>query len=189
VVGELVGFLPPALTGAALAAAGAPDAWLVVGLTLAGLLEGAALGAAQARVLGGVAPSLRGRDWVLATAAAAAFAWFVGMGGAALLGATGAPALLVVALVPAWAAALLAMGLAQWWVLRRTVPRSGRWVPVTAAAWSAGVMVPVAALSSVPNGWPIAAHVVAGVAGAVAMGLVVGLVTGRTLERLLSPGE
>ena len=99
VVGELVGFVAPAVTGATLATVGAPDALLVIGLTLAGLVEGAAVGTAQARVLAGYAPAVDRRDWVLATVLAAGFAWFVGMGGGALMGTTAvAPAVLLVLL-------------------------------------------------------------------------------------------
>ena len=186
VVGEMVGFVPPAICGATLAAIGVPDVVLVVGLTLAGLLEGLAIGIAQARVLGRHAPDVDGRDWVVATTAAAGFAWFVGMGGGALMGASVAPPILVAALlIPAWCAALLSMGYAQWRVLRRTVPRSGRWVWVTAGAWLLGVMIPTAALSTAPNSWPGWVHAGIGVLAAMAMGLTVGSLTGRTLERLL----
>jgi hypothetical protein len=185
VVGELVGFVPAAVTGATLAAAGASDLWLVAGLTVAGTIEGVVIGIAQALVLARFAPSVDGRAWILATAVAAGFAWFVGMGGAAVLGSGAAPGVLLVALVPAWSVALVGMGFLQWRVLRRTVPRSGRWVPVTTGAWLVGVLIPAVVLSVVPNGWPPAAHAVAGVIGALAMGLTVGLLTGRTLARLL----
>jgi hypothetical protein len=186
-LGELVGFVPPALTGAALAVAGASDAVLVAGLTVAGALEGAAIGAAQALVLRRHEAPVDGRRWTAATAAAAAFAWLVGMGGGALLGAGVAPtAVLLAVLVPLWMAALLGMGAAQWLVMRRRLPRSARWIPVTAGAWLVGVLIPVTALSVVPNGWPPAAHVAVGIAAAVAMGVTVGLLTGRTLARLLA---
>ena len=106
-LGELVGFIPPAVTGATLAAVGASDGVLVVGLTIAGLLEGAAIGGTQVHVLRHHAPLVNRRNWVVATVAAAGFAWFVGMGGGALMGAdVVAPALLVIILVPAWTAAL-----------------------------------------------------------------------------------
>jgi hypothetical protein len=187
VAGELVGFVPPALTGAALAAVGVADVVLVAGLVLAGLLEGATIGVAQSLVLARYAPAVDRRDWVVATAAAACFAWFVGMAGGAVISAGIAPAGLVAALlVPAWAAALLAMGYAQWRVLRRTVAGSGRWVWVTSGAWALGVMVPVVALSLTPNGWPPWAHVVVGVLAAAAMGAVVGALTGPTLQRLVA---
>jgi hypothetical protein len=187
VVGELLGFVPPAATGATLAGVGAPDVALVVGLTVAGALEGAILGVFQARVLDRFVASLDGRAWVLATAAAASFAWLVGMGGGALMGSEVAPAgVLAIVLVPAWAAGLLAMGWAQWLVLRQVVPRSSRWVWVTASAWLLGVMIPVVALSVVPNGWPMGVHAVVGVVAAVAMGATVGAITGRTLGGLVA---
>ncbi|HEV2089093.1 MAG TPA: hypothetical protein VGR21_12345, partial [Cryptosporangiaceae bacterium] len=94
-----------------------------------------------------------------------------------------APAVL---LVPAWAAALLSMGYGQWVVLRRAVPQSSRWVAVTGGTWLLGVMIPITALSVVPNDWPPLAFFVVGVASAVAMGLTVGAVTGGALERLLA---
>ncbi|HET6951669.1 MAG TPA: hypothetical protein VFI47_14905 [Acidimicrobiales bacterium] len=187
VAGELVGFVPPAVTGAVLAAAGAPDAVLVPALTLAGLCEGAVLGAAQARVLGRYAPGVDRRAWVVATAAAAGWAWLAGMGGSAVM-AAGAPLPVLVLVVPAWMSGLLAMGWAQWRVLRLTLPRSGRWIWVTAGAWLVGVAIPVATLSAVPAGWPAAAGAASGVAAAVAMGLTVGAITGRTLGRLLATG-
>ena len=186
VIGELVGFIPPAVTGATLASLGAPDVVLVVGLSLAGILEGATIGVAQARVLARYAPDIDGRDWVVATAAAGGFAWFVGMGGGALMSADAAPpALIAVVLVPAWGAALVAMGYAQWRVLQRTIPISGRWIRVTAGAWLLGVTIPVVALSSAPNDWPGWVHACIGVLAAIAMGLTVGVLTGRTLEQLV----
>lgn len=187
VLGELAGFLPPAASGAALAAAGASDIVLVAALTVAGACEGAAVGGAQAWVLRRHAAPIRLRAWVAATAAAAAFAWAVGMGGAALLGAGIAPtAVLVAVLVPAWIAALLAMGGAQWLVMRRGVPGSGRWVWVTSGAWLVGVALPITALSVAPGSWPPAAHALVGLIAAVAMGLTVGVLTGRTMQQLLA---
>lgn len=189
-VGELVGFVPPAITGATLATIGVPDPVLVVGLTIAGVFEGGALGVAQSWVLARHAPALNGRAWVVATTTAASFAWFVGMGGGALMGSDIAPAgLLFTVLVPAWVAALLSMGYLQWRVLRLAVPRSGRWIWVTSGAWLLGVMIPVVALSLAPNDRPGWAHAIIGVLAAMAMGATVGALTGRTLERLVSVSE
>ncbi len=186
IVGELVGFVPPAVTGATLVWLGATDLMLVIGLTIAGLMEGLAIGVAQAGVLRRRLPALHPEDWVSPTVIAAGFAWFVGMGGSALVGWDRFPTALAVALlVPGAVLALLSMGYLQWRVLRRFVPDSFRWVPVTAAAWMIGVAVPVVALSVIPNQWPLAVHIVVAVLAAVGMGLVVGLITGRTLVRLL----
>jgi hypothetical protein len=184
VIGELVGFSAPAATGAALAAVEAPDAVLVVGLTGAGLVEGVVLGFAQSRVLAVDAPALDGRSWVVATAIAAGFAWLVGMSGGALMGHAPSPRLLAV-LVPAWIAAFLSIGFAQWWVMRRTIPHASRWVWVNAGAWLVGVTIPVVTLSIVPNGWPAVALGAVGLAAAVAMGATVGPLTEVELGRLL----
>jgi hypothetical protein len=186
VIGELVGFVAPAVGGATLATRGAPDYVMIPALTVAGMIEGLALGVTQRQVLARYAPEVDGRAWVLATVGAAGFAWFVGMAGGALMGADIEPRwLLVVLLVPAWIAALLAMGWAQWRVLRGAIPNSRRWVTVTAGAWSLGVSIPVVALSTTPNSWPPMFFIVVGVIAAVLMGLTVGTITGRTLARLL----
>lgn len=187
VLGELIGFVPPAVVGVVLAGFGVVDSVLVLGLTLAGLGEGAVLGWAQSRVLRDEAPSVDGFDWTIATALAAAFAWFVGMVGGALLGADDPPGTLVVgALVPLGCLAVASIGWAQWIVLRRAVQRSAIWIPVNAGAWLLGVAIPVTALSVVPASWSGAAHVTVAIAAAVAMGAVVGAITGRTLEQLLA---
>ncbi len=187
VLGELVGFVPPALTGAALASAGAHDAVLTAGLVAAGSLEGAVLGIAQAHVLGRYLPGLSRGRWTLATAVGAAVAWLAGMGGSAAIQAFGQAALVIVA--PGMVVGLTAMGTLQWLVLRRRLVGSARWIAVTSLAWLVGVMIPVAALSLVPNDWPAVVHVVVGVVAAVAMGATVGLLTGTTLQRLLAEGR
>jgi len=183
-LGELVGFIPPAVVGAWLGSTGAGDAALIAGLTLAGAGEGAAIGSAQAYVLRHHGSGIPRGSWIAATATGAAVAWFVGMGGAAVMGA-GAPTGVLILLVPALIAGLCAMGFLQWLVMRPTVPRSGRWVAVSAAAWLVGVLIPVVAISSAPDGWPMAAHVVIAVISAVLMGLAVGAMTGATMSRLL----
>lgn len=186
VVGELIGFVPPALTGAALAANDAGDVAMTISLTAAGLLEGLAIGVAQRHVLQRHAPAIDGGRWVLATTAGAGLAWLVGMGGSAALQQRPAPlAVLIAVLVPLWVVGLLAMGAGQWLVMRPQVPHSSRWVWVSAGAWLVGVAIPVVVLSLLPNAWPLWSHVVGGVVAAVAMGVTVGLLTGRTLQALL----
>ncbi|MGB7861464.1 MAG: hypothetical protein WBM90_13285 [Acidimicrobiia bacterium] len=181
VLGELVGFIPPALTGALLVWLDSPEAVLVTGLVVAGVAEGAILGEAQSRVMRVGLPAVTG--WATATAIAAGIAWLAGMGGSALIQAVGNAALWLV--VPAAGVGLLAMGLFQWWRLRPVVNNAVSWIPATTAAWLAGVMIPVAALSIVPNSWHLAAHVVVGVAAAVAMGAVVGAVTAIPFKRFV----
>lgn len=178
-VGELFGFVPPAATGAVLVALDASSPVLVVALVVAGIAEGAILGASQARVVARLFPDVTG--WTFATAAGAGIAWLAGMGGSALVGRFG-PSLLV-AIAPVWIVGLLAMGVLQWRRLRIVVAGTQDWVWWSAGAWSVGVMLPVAALSAVPNGWPVAVHVVVGVVAAIAMGAIVGLITAHPLMR------
>lgn len=185
-IGEVLGFVAPAVAGVALATAQVADGWMVLGLTLAGMVEGLAIGTFGARVLGRHLPGFDRRGWITATTLAAGFAWFVGMGGSALLRTVDAPVpVLFMLIVPAWVAGLLSMGWAQWLVMRRVVRRSSRWIWVSAGAWLVGVAIPVVALSLAPNGWSPAAHVAVGVLAATAMGATVAALTGRTLRRLV----
>lgn len=178
-MGELVGFIPPAIAGALLITLDAPEIFLVIGLVVAGLGEGLTLGLAQSTVLRDALPNVSG--WVVATTLAAGAAWLAGMGGSALVQAVGPLALLVAG--PGWILGLASMGYLQWRRLRHSVDGAARWIPVTTLAWLVGVAIPVVALSVVPTEWPIGAHVVVGVAAAVAMGATVGALTGSTLAQ------
>ena len=104
IVGELVGFIPPALTGALLVSLGVAEPVLVLGLVIAGVGEGAVLGSIQQQALRPVVPV---DGWASATAIGAGLAWLAGMGGSSLVGAIGPVALIGVA--PAWVVGLLAM--------------------------------------------------------------------------------
>ncbi len=185
-IAELVGFLPPAVVGTLLGTAQASDAWMVIGLTAAGALEGLALGVAGAWVLARHLPDLDARRWVLGTTLGAAWAWFVGMGGSAAVGRADSPGLVALSLIPLWCSGLLAMGWAQWRVLREVTSGAGRWIWVSAGAWLLGVSIPVAALSAVPEGTSIPVHVAVGSLAALAMGATVGLLTGTTLRTLVA---
>lgn len=186
--GELLGFAIPALTGALTTAAGLPEAvvWLVT--VPAGLGEGAVLGFAQWWVLRRYLPSLSGRAWVLATALAAGLAWIIGvtlstLGSSARL----SPAIVIALAVVLGIIFLLTMGGAQWWVLRRHLARAGWWIAANAIAWPVGVLVPVIALSLVPDGTPLGWIAVTGIVSGILMGVVVGAITGVALVMLLRP--
>lgn len=180
-IGEFWGFAPPALTGATLVALGASDVTLIVGLTLAGIVEGVVLGRFQAAVLKEWIPTVG--DWTLITAVSAGVAWFVGMAGSQLIQSIGAVGLVLA--VPGWVVGLCAMGLFQARELRMAVGRSAAWFPICTLAWSIGVTIPVLGLSIIPNGWPLAVHVVVAIAAAVAMGATVGAITARPLVTLV----
>lgn len=180
VVGELGGFIPPAVTGAVLVWLDAPELLLVVGLIIAGTAEGVVLGLAQSRVISRILPDVSG--WTKATATAAGIAWLAGMAGSSLVQAAG-PIGLVIA-VPGWTVGLLSMGFLQARRLAVVVDDAGRWVPVTTVAWLVGVSLPVTVLSFIPNGWPLVVHVVGAIAAAVAMGATVGAASAGTLFRI-----
>jgi hypothetical protein len=185
-LGELVGFVPPAVAGAVAYRAGAPDWAMLPILAVAGSLEGAALGYAQSTVLDDELPSVSRRGWVVATAGAATGAWAIGMLPSALGSFTEEHPVAVGAVMVVLAPALLmSIGFAQWLVLRRTEPESGSWVPANAIAWLAGLPAVFVTMAVVPNGAPIAVRAVAGVAGAVVMGAVAASITGVALLRLV----
>src|SRR5215217_6275061 len=76
---EAVGFTVPAAVGVAVTAASWEPVVSLLAMVLAGSVEGAALGAAQADCLyrWGVLPARR--RWVAATSVGAAVAWSIGM--------------------------------------------------------------------------------------------------------------
>jgi hypothetical protein len=133
--GEFLGFAVPAVVGAANAPAAA--------LVLAGVVEGAVLGWAQAHVLRRAIPGLPVRQWIAATALAAGFAWMVAVTATAngeRLRTWPGPVLLPIATL-AGMAILLSIGTAQWTVLRHHVRNANRWIWATAFAWTAALLV------------------------------------------------
>lgn len=140
-LGEFVGFCIPALAGALVR--NSPAAVVVPTLVAAGAVEGTVLGWSQVRVLCGPLPALRGRLWVAGTAGAASLAWLIGMLPSTFSGSWSRwPAAVVIALGAVLGTTVLcSIGVAQWLQLRRLVPRAGRWIAATAAAWCAGLAV------------------------------------------------
>lgn len=66
------------------------------------------------------------------------------------------------------------------------MPRAGRWVALTAAAWTAGLAVFMAIATPLwHEGQPVALVVLIGVAAGLAMALTVATVTGAGLVRLV----
>ncbi|HEX6343256.1 hypothetical protein [Umezawaea sp.] len=176
--GEFVGFVLPAVAGAV-----AP--WPAV-LVLAGVVEGAVLGWAQARVLPRVLPGLPGLQWIATTAAAAGFAWTVAMMATAngeRLASLPAVVLLPVAAVLGMAV-LLSIGTAQWLVLRYHVQNAHRWVWATGVAW--GMALLVFLVVTIPLWQPgLALRVLIGVLGGLLMAATMALITGTALARLV----
>jgi hypothetical protein len=161
------------------------------------LIEGVVVGVAQGRELRRVLPGFSVRAWVFATALGAGVAWTLGMIPSTLMAFTQPaatdtpppeePPFGIILLLAAGMGLVLGpiLGLPQWRVLRRFVPRAGWWVPANAAAWAVGMAVIFAGIQLIPDAapWPVAAAAV-GVACLLA-GLSVGAIHGLVLVRLL----
>lgn len=179
--GEFAGFLAPALAGALASSSGL--------FVLAGVIEGAVLGTAQAVVLRRVVHGLRARNWIGATALAAGFAWAVAMlavHNGDRLNSLPLAVLLPIAAVSG-ASVLLSLGIAQWFVLRGHVVDAHLWVWANALAWSAGLLVFAAVTTPLwqPGQSPALVALI-GALGGLLMAATMAAVTGIALTRLLS---
>lgn len=177
--GEFAGFLAPALAGALTSS---PQL-----LVLAGVIEGAVLGAAQAVVLRRVDRTMNSRRWIGATALAAGFAWAVAM--FAVSNGERLNTLPVAAVLPIAAVAgtgvLLSMGTAQWFVLRHHLPHAHLWIWANALAWGAGLLVFTAVATPLwQPGQPAELIALIGALGGLAMAATMAAVTGSALTRL-----
>jgi hypothetical protein len=191
-VGELIGFGGIPVCGGAMAF------WLTSGLVgssrslilyavavAGGLGEGAVLAWFQLRVLRDHIPSLNARHWVLATAAAASFAWACGMLAPTLDDIVGISGMIQIGIwIPASLLILLSIGAAQAWVLRDVVDNPLSWVVANSLGWLAGLPWTFVLPALLPESAPIALWVSTFVIAGILMGLTVGLVTGVALLRL-----
>ncbi|WP_439381078.1 hypothetical protein [Amycolatopsis lexingtonensis] len=180
---EFAGFSIPAVAGALTADSPA----VLPVLLLAGAAEGAALGFGQALVLRRALPALNARRWVAVTAAAAAFAYLMGLAPSTWAAAltTWPPALLWPVAALLGTALLLSIGFAQWLVLRRRLARSARWVGTTAAAWLLGLAVFLGFTMPLWHpGQALVTTVLIGVFGGLLMAATTSAVTGLALARL-----
>lgn len=185
VVGETVGFLVAASGMAAgnLLAMSPWAAWATA--VVAGLGEGALLGTAQALALRRSGVAIRARAWVLATSAAAALAWGIGMLPATLPGLDWTSPLTWAGAVVGGALLLLSIPTAQAPLLRGHVPHPWRWVPLNVAAWGVGILWTFAPSPFINETTPPGALFLAyGVAGML-MAVTVAVVTGFGLRRML----
>lgn len=185
--GELAGFAVPALV-AAWAYDLAPTGQLLL-LPAAGLVEGTALGAAQAVVLRRELASFPTRPWVVATALAASVAWFLGMLPSTTSGVWADwPRAWVVLAGCVLAVALLgSIGGAQAFVVRRVVVNPGPWVLWTGLGWCAGLAAFFLVASPLwHEGQALASTISVGVAAGVVMAVVMAAVTGRGVLGLVS---
>ncbi|CCQ46070.1 putative membrane protein [Pseudarthrobacter siccitolerans] len=186
ILGESAGFLAPVLLqqlGTTLPAATAFPL-----LVAAGLVEGALLGWSQAHVLRRCLPGLSIGRWTALTSEAAAVAWMIGLARSEFshVWTRWPPALQVGVGILAATALLASIGTAQWLELRRHVARAWRWIPATAAAWAAGLLVFLAISTPLwqPGQEPALTALIGVVAG-VAMAAVMAAASGLVMARMV----
>jgi hypothetical protein len=185
-VGEAIGFLVPAVVGAAVTAAAWAPLPTLIAMVLAGSVEGAVLGAAQSDCLHrwGVLP-LR-RRWIAATSLGAAVAWSLGML-PVMVGGLNRTIGTVVLVGIGGLILLSSLPLAQYFVLHDHVKRALLWIPINVVAWLLGI-----SWTLVPSPWvdqstpPGILILIYGIAG-LCMAATVALITGVGLTRLLLP--
>lgn len=177
-LGELLGFAAPLLVGVLY------GGWWPA-MLVAGAVEGAVLGSAQAAVLAHVLPGLRRRRWVLLTSLGAVLAYaaaFLGVHTADV--ASGASRIVVP--VICGAVVLVSLGSTQVLELDHHLRRAGRWVAITAGAWMVALGVFLAIATPLwHEGQAATAAVAVGVAAAAAMAYAQAALTGWGLCRLL----
>lgn len=191
-LGELIGFGGLPVVGGIvtlwLTDSLSPDSRSIVLYAVAvigGLGEGAVLAWFQLRVLRAVFSGLNEPRWILATAAAAAFAWSLGYLAPTLDDLFGISTAMQIAIwVPAGALILASIGIAQARVLRGVIERPGRWIFANAVGWLLGLVWTFLLPALVPEGASIAIWIAAFIAAGILMGVTVGGVTGFTLIRL-----
>ncbi len=202
-VGELAGFAVPTVVGLTAfrlldkPEGGAAGMVMYALLVAAGMGEGAVLGMAQWLVLRRWVTRVGRRAWVLATSLAAGVAWALGLLPSTVGGLGDLHPIVLVAGAIVLAVTLLgSIGVAQWLVLRRHLPRAGWWAPANALAWLLGLPVTFIGPALVPDGSPPAVWATVFIVSGVLMGTIVGAVTGIALVRLVlrddrspEPGE
>lgn len=152
-----------------------------------GLVEGLAVGVAQATSLAPDLAALRRRRYVVVTLLAAGLGWGLGSVPSVVQDdpAASSPPLLLMALGGAAVGAAMGvvMGLVQGSALRGSVRRPWRWVTANAAAWTPVMAVMMVGASVPSESWSL----VAVLPWAALVGVVAGAVLGLVLARFV-PG-
>lgn len=185
-IGELLGFIAPAVVGSTSAVAGISDLQRLPLLVLAGVIEGATFSCAQWLVLRRYLRQLSGRTWIGATAVAAGLAWAIVLVTISIPNLEAIPRwVLIGAGLLIGSIFLVSIGGAQWLALRQVAARAGWWILANAIAWPLGVIVSIIGIGLIPDGAALGLMILIGVASAVMMGVIVGAITGGFLVWLL----
>lgn len=185
-IGELLGFIAPAVAGSTAAAVGLSDLQRLPLLVLAGMIEGATFSYVQWLVLRRYLPQLSGRTWIGATAVAAGIAWALVLLALSIPNPEVIPIwVLIIAGVLFGSTFLVLIGGAQWLALRHVTARAGWWILANAIGWPIGVIVSIIGIGLIPDGASLGLMIVIGIASGVMMGIIVGAITGGFLVWLL----
>ena len=185
-LGEAVGFSVPVAIGVAVTAVSWGPLATLLAMVLAGSVEGAALGVAQADCLFRWEVLPVRRWWVAATSIGAAVAWSLGMLPSILAGLKWSAGTVVAAAVGALIL-LSSLPLAQYVVLRDHVRPSARWIPINMAAWLVGIVWTLLPSPWVDQSTSTGALIfIYGIAG-LCMAATVAVITGSGMIRLLRP--
>lgn len=166
-----------------------------LGVLAGTFIEGTVVGTMQWLVLRRPLKSMRWRAWALATALGAFVAWTLAMipstflfTGADTAGAASAQMsdLMIYTLAAAMGFVLgTILGVPQWLVLRRYVPKAGWWVLANALAWMVGMVVVFVGTSFIPpEGVSLSVALIL-LLFVVATGAIVGAIHGLALIWLL----
>jgi hypothetical protein len=168
---EAAGFMVPT-AGMALTAASSRPILALVTMVLAGSVEGAVLGSAQADCLYRWRVLPVRRWWIIATSLGAAFAWSLGML-SSTLGGVSWTARTAVGVGIGGLMLLTSLPLAQYFVLRDHVERASLWIPINVAVLLASALLATELLVQIPF---LGFSVLQLIFGTVALGMaVVGL--------------
>jgi hypothetical protein len=183
-IGEALGFAVPAVLGIILAQTGASGAMLYAAAVVAGAGEGPLLGLGQCIGFGPTRP-VPGGPWIAVTATGAALAWSIGGLLFLLEDIQWGTWLPLEGVVLGGVVLLASIPVLQWLLLRRTVPRSAWWIPVTMGAWAMALLWTVAPSPLVDETTPTEILIGAYTAASLLMALTVALLSGLAARRLV----
>lgn len=152
-----------------------------------GLVEGVALGAFQAHALRPWLGERSRRAWLTVTVLVAGLGWGVASAPSATAGESRTEPALWLVLLAAAALGLvmgLLLGLAQALVLRRELPRAGRWTWVSALAWTLTMPVIFLGATLPEASWSLPAVLLTGAATGALAGATYGVATALLLPSL-----
>ncbi|MDF1477525.1 hypothetical protein PYV02_00340 [Leifsonia sp. H3M29-4] len=180
-VAEAAGFAIATGVAVATISSGLTGAWSLAAVVAGGALEGAALGTGQYLAMRSGRP--RPLPWIAGTAAAAAFAWLLGMLPSTLGVDLGSPAT-IVALTLGGLVLLASIPVTQWLVLHRT--GTFAWVPVNMGAWAVAILWTFAPSPIIDERSPLALVVVLYVLAGLLMAVTIASFTAPLARRLFA---